>query len=124
MSRSLSAWKFENAALRHQWLNFVNEYPALPPLLSTETASTAAFSKVIDGFSKADGSPIPKVAKFAPSRYRISRFDGKVRFLELPHPVPYFFLVQSLSKNWDAVSPLLNSEALEFDRNISRELSA
>lgn len=111
MSRPLSAWKFESAALRHQWLNFVNEYPALPPILSTESASTNVFKKTIASFTDKKGLPDKRVAKFAPSPYRISRFDGKVRFLELPHPVPYFFLVQSLSKNWDAVNPLINSES-------------
>lgn len=111
MTSPLSAWKFESAALRHQWLNFVNEYPALPPILSTETASTDVFRKVIKNFSKTNGLPISSVAKFAPSPYRISRFDGKVRFLELPHPVPYFFLVQSLAKNWKSVEPLIGSES-------------
>ena len=109
MTVPVSAAKFESAALRYQWINYVNEYPALPPILSTETASDEVFKTVTARFSGANSAPNKSVVKFAPAQYRIARFDGKVRFMELPHPVPYFFLVQSLVKHWDKVGRLISS---------------
>ena len=108
---TVSALKFESAALRHQWINYVNEYPALPPILSTESASAQVLNTVTARFLRKGSTPNKNVAKFAPAQYRIARFDGKVRFMELPHPVPYFFLVQTLKKHWSKVSSLVSSQS-------------
>ena len=110
-TRSLSSSKFITAALRYQWLNHVNEYPALPPILNTETTSTSVLNAVVSRICKADSFPKKTVGRLAPAQYRVSRFDGKIRFMEMPHPVPYFFLIHNLDKHWRELLPLISSES-------------
>lgn len=97
---------FRAAALRCQWINFVNEYPSLPPIFTTKSFSDAVSEKVLNAFGKPGDKATPDktVNSLAPAQYRTMRFDGKTRFMEMPHPVPYCFLIDFLSCYWDEIS--------------------
>lgn len=120
--------KLFNAIFREQWLNFVNKHPALPPIISTESFTEVLMDELADiphisdpsnGNSKAKGSGF-----VGPCSYQVVRFDGKVRFLEFPHPWPYAKLGKALIDNWDTLGQFCDTEESllrpRFDSNSSR----
>lgn len=120
--------KLFNAIFREQWLNFINKYPALPPIISTESfiedlmedlAEISPISDPSSGNSKSKGCGF-----VGPCSYQVVRFDGKVRFLEFPHPWPYAKLGKELIDNWDRLGQLCDTEESllrpRFDSNSSR----
>lgn len=104
--------QFERAAINLQWLNHVNEYPSLAPIFTTENATRELKIDILQKFSSGGTSDKPDkhVGKFSPARYRTMRFDGKTRQMEFPHPVPYFWLVNTLVNNWDKVSSTMSEQ--------------
>ncbi|OIR41770.1 RNA-directed DNA polymerase [Corynebacterium sp. NML120713] len=117
-----------NAIFREQWLNFINKYPALPPIISTESFTIDlmdALASIPTIADPSNGNSAARRCQFVgPCSYQVVRFDGKVRFLEFPHPWPYAKLGKALIDNWDKLGPLCDTaESLlrpRLDLNSSR----
>ncbi|WIM68230.1 RNA-directed DNA polymerase [Corynebacterium breve] len=77
-----------------QWLNFIAKESALPPNLTTSSYNSSLHNDLL-------ALKCMKASKLAPSEYQAVRFDGKIRFMELPHPLPYAFLGNTLIEKWD-----------------------
>lgn len=73
----------------------------LPDLLMSESFSEACASELAKLAVKAD-------AYASWTELRTRRFDGLVRRLGIPHPVPYSKLVLHIGANWASLAPLLN----------------
>jgi len=90
-----------DAFLRAQYLPSVrNEGEELPPYFSS------------DSFSDKAAEELAKLAAHracCPIEYRTRRFDGLVRIMGLPHPVPYARLVHTVKTHWDDLVPKLLS---------------
>ncbi|AJT41618.1 RNA-directed DNA polymerase [Psychromicrobium lacuslunae] len=73
-----------------------------PPLLSSESFSVNCAKDL----SALPGKPHQAAAW---TEIRARRFDGLVRRLGIPHPVPYSRLVLHIGDNWSSLAPLLAS---------------
>ena len=90
------------ALLRKQYLpNVKSAGEELPPLFSSDSFSVDC-AKELAGLGRDH-----RVASWTELRTR--RFDGLVRRLGIPHPVPYARLVLHIGDNWANLAPLLAS---------------
>ena len=100
------------AALQYQWLNHVNDLPSLPPIISTQSFSHSAHTKILSLLPNGTNQKFKAnaLSKLAPATYRTVRFDGKVRAMDFPHPGPYVNTVETLAGNWDKVTSTLQQK--------------
>ncbi|MGP5578557.1 RNA-directed DNA polymerase [Corynebacterium flavescens] len=78
------------------------------PLINTEGFSEELAVEVKEALLSRQGRSLSSqrksVGKLAPVVYYLTRFDGKRRVMELPHPGPYSNLVLTIAGNWDVIS--------------------
>ncbi|WP_137293545.1 RNA-directed DNA polymerase [Nocardioides dongxiaopingii] len=92
-----------NALLRKQYFPYVKAVgEELPALLSSESFS-------VDCAKDLAALPGKSNQAAAWTELRTRRFDGLVRRLGLPHPVPYSRLVLHIGDHWPGLAPLLAS---------------
>lgn len=92
------------ALLQNQYLPHVkSEGEELPPIFTSATFSVDS-AKELAALGGADQQAAAWV------ELRARRFDGLVRRLGVPHPVPYSRLVLHLADHWSELVPLLDSE--------------
>ncbi|MBX3311060.1 MAG: RNA-directed DNA polymerase [Cryobacterium sp.] len=98
-AESLNASYATKAFLQQQYLpNVKKNGEELPPIFSSATFSTEAAEVV--------RAQQPKYAAWVELRTR--RFDGLVRRLGIPHPVPYSKLVLHIRDHWNALESKLD----------------
>ena len=119
--------KLFDAIFREQWLNFINKHPALPPIISTESFTEDLMNALANINFVEEQLPSQKkryCGFVGPCVYQIVRFDGKIRFLEFPHPWPYARLGKALIDNWDTLRKFCGTkESLQrprFDQSSRR----
>lgn len=94
------------AFLQKQYFPNVRTYgEELPPLFSSESFSVEA-ARELSTLSQPTAAPWVEV--------RTRRFDGLVRRLGIPHPVPYVKLVLLVHERWDDLLPLLDNEVSQI----------
>ena len=99
----LDADAAKTALLQKQYFPFVKARgEELPELLTSETFSEACAEALANLAVKSN-------ARAAWTELRTRRFDGLVRRLGIPHPVPYSKLVLHIGSNWASLAPLLDS---------------
>lgn len=91
------------ALLQKQYFPYVKaEGEELPDLLTSETFTEQCALAL---------APPPKSrAHAAWTELRVRRFDGLVRRLGIPHPVPYSVLVLHIGSHWSNIEPLLQGQ--------------
>lgn len=101
--RDLDADAVRVALLQKQYLPHVKaEGEELPPIFMSDTLTVDCARELA-----ALKGPTHQAAAWVELRSR--RFDGLVRRLGIPHPVPYSRLVLHVAGNWSSLSPLLAS---------------
>jgi len=92
-----------DALLRKQYFPFVKGAgEELPPFFTSETFSDALASSLNVLLPRKD---------FCPVEFRTRRYDGLVRIMGLPHPVPYARLTLLIKDHWIDLLPKLMSKA-------------
>ena len=98
----LDADAVRSALLQKQYFPFVKARgEELPDLLTSESFSQSCASELAKLAVRAD-------AYASWTELRTRRFDGLVRRLGIPHPVPYSKLVLHIGANWANLAPLLD----------------
>lgn len=103
----------KRSIFREQYINNIKNEPTFPPIISTRSFS----DDLINKFSNLDKIPVARCGKkklkpgnVEPMVYTTLRYDGKMRFLELPHPWPYARLGDFLIRNWDDITPFCSTK--------------
>lgn len=96
----------EEALLQRQYFpNVKEDGEELPPVFGSSTYTRA----VADGLAALNGRKHAGWVEF-----RTRRFDGLVRRLGIPHPVPYARLIIHITNNWSTLAPLLDGEVSQI----------
>ncbi len=102
LDQIIDSRKVESALLQYQFFpNVRTDRPEVAPFFASETF-TPEFAKNL-----CDNTVRPKYAPVL--AFRARRYDGLLRELGLPHPVPYARLVKHIVNHWEDLSPLLGS---------------
>lgn len=103
LTHSLGGAPLLEACLRLQYFPAIRQDShELPPIFSTKTLTDELARKLANCSGPSSSTPV---------RIRTRRFDGLIRTLQIPHPVPYSNLVLHLHAHWDKLAPLLVSES-------------
>lgn len=105
-----------NALLRHQYFpNVKDAGKEFPPLFDSSTFTDDCAGRLATAFKSSKSDPHSWV------EFRARRFDGLVRRLGVPHPVPYSKLVSHLGDHWNMIEGLLDGQASQVRPRLHRD---
>lgn len=107
----------ESLIRRHLFPAVREDNDEIPPVFFSDSLSMELSNEVFELLASVKNNrkaPFEERGEsFSPMRYTFLKFDGNVRSIQIPHPIPYMRFARDLSDNWD-------NSALRLDSSASR----
>lgn len=105
----------ESLVRRHLFPSVKQDLDEIQPVFSSDSLSVELSSEaynLLQNVKVRGNPPLERRGEpFSPMRYTFLKFNGNVRTIQVPHPIPYMRLAHELADHWEFIGDKLDSSA-------------